>query len=199
MTSGDRLAAQSATGGARLPVLRDQGRLDQRLRRARRLRLHPPGPDPRDLQRVRAGERHGARDRARHAAPHRPADPRAEPAGHDHRGHAAGGDPARAPPVAARRSRAASSPPRASPRSSRSTSRATTRSEADRVGIGYLAGAGFDANGHGRLLRDHEPPRGAGHHLHPGDAHRPPGDHRPHRRGARARGAVCRRARSTTR
>ena len=42
--------------------------------------------------------------------------------------------------------------------------------EADRVGIGFLAGAGFDAERHGRLLRDHEPPRGSGGHLHPGDA-----------------------------
>ena len=31
--------------------------------------------------------------------------------------------------------------------------------EADRVGIGFLAGAGFDPNGMGRFLRDHQPPR----------------------------------------
>ena len=32
--------------------------------------------------------------------------------------------------------------------------------EADRVGIGFLAGAGFDPHGHGELLRDDVAPHG---------------------------------------
>ena len=63
-------------------------------------------------------------------------------------------------------------------------------SEADRVGISYLAGAGFDTHGHGRFLRGSQPPGRSRRDLHPADARRPPGHHRSYCRSARARGAV---------
>ena len=94
-------------------------------------------------------ERHGARNRARHAAPHRAPDPRPEPAEHGlRRGHPRG-HPARRHRRRPGAWRAASPPRQGLAVQQQINFTRDNEMEADRVGIGYLAGAGFDPNAMG--------------------------------------------------
>ena len=63
--------------------------------------------------------------------------------------------------------------------------------EADRVGIGYLAAAGFDPNGMAGLFRIDDAPARLGRGCRARAAADPPRGHRAHRRGARPRRDRC--------
>ena len=94
---GQRLASQSAMGGEYFHYFVIRDTTHQRVRRVGRLRVHQRWTGARHLDRIGARRRHGARDRAYHAAPHRAYARRPVEAEHHHRGRADRGDPAGLP------------------------------------------------------------------------------------------------------
>jgi predicted Zn-dependent protease len=115
----------------------------QRLCAARRLRRRAPGPDRAHHHARRAGLGAGARAHARHAAPHR-AQHRATAARVDggHGGHAAG-HPGGQPQQQRRHGHAAIMGGQAAAIQGQLNFSRDMEREADRIGFGVLAGAGF--------------------------------------------------------